>query len=62
MEPIKKDGRGSGSKANVGRKKRPDTKVVAVRLPAGLIQAHGIDSAWIKEAIELKLKEANPED
>jgi hypothetical protein len=53
--------RGKSPKAGkgVGRKALPPTKVVSVRLPMTLIDAHNIDSAWLFDAVSWKTKLAD---
>ena len=46
---AKKSGKG------VGRKKGPETKIAAVRLTTHQIEEHGINDAWLKDAVQLKI-------
>jgi len=56
------DRRGMGSKKNVGRKKKKPTKPVAVRLDVDLVDNYGIDSAWIMDAVKMKLLSLDSQD
>ncbi len=53
----KTDMRGKASKKykGVGRKMAEPTVSKSIRLPVALIEKHGIDGDWLREAVELKI-------
>lgn len=52
----KPDMRGTGSKLNVGRKKGPPRKAVSIRLAISDIETYRINSAWLKDAVQMKIE------
>lgn len=56
--------RGKSPKAGkgVGRKAMPPTAVKSVRLPLAMVERHGIDTAWLLDAVMQKIGRYGTED